>query len=325
MKKHFLLVIAVLSLFATYGQRTVTNSTKNTLDVPAVTIQMSNITETTYTGTFTKNAECAYFYILTMSTSDIAMWTQMMGMTVEQLIVQWGILSQNDTTYTWTDQTPDVEYNVFALPFGSDDVEAPYAVSTFTTSNLGGEGLSVIDVAVSNITATSALTVCTPNDQTARFYDGMITVEYFNEIGQDSLVSMFSQQEAYYSTDTWEWLSLIPSTDYYMVAFGYNANNELGDVTLFPFTTPDAAAISENTTANFSIYPIPCDGTFHVDGDVDGDYTLRIFSLDGKCVYQQSLTDCSTAINSFLAAGSYCIQIADGAQKMVYTGKMIVK
>lgn len=325
MKKSLLIVLMLFIATLGYGQRTVFNGGPMTRDVPAVTISMTDVTATGYTASFTKNADCSYYYYLTMSTDEIAQWTTMMGMTIEQLIQLWGVLANEDDTHTWTEQTPNTEYNVFALPFGSDSVAAAYSVATFNTNNQGGTGTASVQVAVSNITDTSALIVCTPNDQTSSFHDGVIMVDYFNEIGQDSAVRYFANNPLFYSTDSWEWLSLNPSTDYYVVAFGYNVNNEMGDVTLYPFRTLGTSGINDVKSNSCTLFPIPNDGYFEVKGENISGSLMKIYSMEGKLLLSQRLDNNEMTICTTLSSGAYLVLIANSSGSLLYSGKMIVE
>lgn len=318
--------LALLISFSLFGQRTVLESNRGILTNPQVSITMDTISTDHFTASFTPNAECSHYYCLAMSDADISMWTTMMGMTVEQLTVQWGLNATGSTSHTWTDMTPGTHYTVFALAYGTDSVAATACDSvSFYTLTTGGSGASVITIQVSNIKDTSALVVCTPNDQTALFYDGIITVDYYNQIGQDSVVKLFKQNPPFYATDTWEWLTLTPSTNYYVVAFGQNASQQWGEVALFPFTTLDGVGITTHQSSDIKVYPVPSNGTFQIESQEINGGRAEIYSTTGQLMETYSISNGVTTIHSSLAAGNYFVRIIDNANKAVTTHRMIIK
>lgn len=256
---------------------------------------------------------------------EIAQWTGMFGLTIEQLVQSWGIRTDHDTTYTYTGWIPNTEYTVFALPFGTDSVAAQIVSTIVTTSSQGGVGEAQIAIEVSEITESSVRTICTPNEYTAYYHNGIVEQNYYNIYGEDSLVTFFSGDQVFYEIDDWVWLTLIPNTEYYVMAFGYNSNDERGAVSLYPFTTLSATNIAEFKQNTCAVFPNPNNGDFTIVSNNLPKSTLNIYSVNGNLVYSQLLIDNFNSISSKLPSGVYSIQIHSTLGSTIYTGKLIVK
>lgn len=326
--KNFLLFLMAFSFsYASVAQRVVIDATKDVCTDPEVQMSVLYVGNDDFTVQFQPNAECANYYFVAMTDADISMWTAMMGTNVEQLIQMWGVHATNDTTFTWTDMTPNTIYKVMALPFDAQNQSYSYNYIEVTTGAIGGNGIAVIDIQVTDITAHSARVTCTPNDQTASFYDGLITVEGFNAIGVDSTCTVLrlSAVSPFYSTDDWLWQNLLPNTDYYAIAFGQNAIGVWGDTTIFSFTTLDNVGVQENENGVISIYPMPCNGSFYVAGNDLMGTQAQIFSLTGQLVYAMELNANNNAIETQLSAGHYVIRIMKADGHVVASGKVTVR
>lgn len=327
--KRILFFLSIMSFGCSlFAQRMIPSHGKGINAEPQVTIEPVAIGTDMFTMRFLPNDECAYYYYVAMPTSEIDMWTSGMNMTVEQLTVLWGVQESDTSNHTWTDVIPNADYSVFALPFGSDSVEGAVAVCEFRTEVLGDTGLSVITIVVEDITESSALVTCTPNEHTAVFYDGLITQEYFNEIGQDSAVSYFVHNtQPWYVVDSYTWQDLLPNTPYYVLAIGKNALQEWGELSLYPFNTSNApnTSVGEHEGTEFSVFPLPNDGDFIVYGDGLVDADLQVFSLSGHLCAQYALGQTVTTIHTRLSAGTYVLRVVNGQGRTVGSRKMVVR
>lgn len=328
MKKILLLTFAAIICSVSFGQRIVVDGqSKGICTDPAVSITASNVSETSYTLEFTPNAECDHYSYLTMPEAEISMWTTMMGMTIEQLITMWGISTSGPVTYTYTDQIPNTLYRIFALPFDADGTSYTYSSIDVTTQAIGGNGTAVVSVDVTDITATSALVTCTPNDQTALFYDGLVTAEFLGEVGADSACTILIENSAYpfYETDTWNWMNLLSNTDYYAIAFGQNADGEWGDTTMFIFTTLEGVGIRDMSEQPIIVYPMPNNGNFTVVGSDLNNCKAQIFSMNGQLIDEYTFTSDKVSINSKLSSGSYMLRVVNAENQCLGTKKIVVK
>ena len=222
---------------------------------PNVTTTIDNLTPTTITASFDMDENCTKYHILADVVGGMDQWVQLFGMPLRDLVVAWSIGVESDTTYTWTDMTPNTDYIVYVVAVNATDT-SEVLMTTCTTPQAGGEGASVVTIELSNITETSVIMTATPNDQTSRFLDGLVEKALLDEIGQDSLMTMLVAQPYWlYETDVWEWLDLEPGVEYYAFAIGQNAAEQWGEMTLcwvtYPFSPMLPSSVVVYTSPNF--------------------------------------------------------------------------
>jgi len=284
-------------------------------DEASVEISGIETTTTTVTATFTPNEQCASYYYLLGTEAEMAMWVQMMGQTLEELVVTWGVQTTENTTYTWTGQAPATEYTIYVVPFDSENVMGEMVTAKATTETAGGAGVSEIEMTVEVLSPTEAKTFTTPNDQTADYRYGLITKAYYEEIGEEGLIQII-EEDTYvvYEYDEWVWIELQQDTDYYGYARGKNANGEWGTITLVEFKTL-ADGIGENSLS-FNIFPNPAKDFVKIEGnDIQ---TVEIFNAIGQCVVKQEVNGRETTISTEkLEAGVYFVKTNNRTQKLI--------
>lgn len=325
-KSLFILVFSIVCLFS-YGQRRPVSSAKDICTDPAVTMVATFVGSDSFTVEFTPNAECDYYSYVAMTDEDVSLWTTMMGMTLEQIIPMWGIEANTAESHTWTDMAPNTTYKVFALPFDVNSVSYSYNYIEVTTSAIGGSGTAVIDIAVSNVTYTSAYVVCTPNAETSAFYDGLVTVDFYNEIGQDSVCTILRENmtSPYYSEDAWEWSDLIPNTQYYAIAFGQNAEGVWGDTTLYMFQTLSDVSVNDFASNGLSVYPLPNDGNFVVSGENLLGASAQLYSMNGQLMQTFTFSSDSNNVSVSLPAGCYLLQVQNAEGKRIAQNVVVIR
>ena len=295
---------------------------------PAVLITPLEITNTTVTASFTPNAACETYYALIGIQSEMQMWSAMMGVSIDSLVQMWGIEKSIPFTNVWTDQIPNTEYTLYARPLDANGFGYPLNTITVTTLTGGGNGLAEMQVEVTQITDSSVRLIATPNDQTALFFDGLITKEYFNEIGQDSAVAVIKDNGyPQYTTDDWVWLGLSAATDYYAIAVGKNALDEWGSATIVEFTTLEPVGISDPTEdqKTTSIFPMPNNGMFTFAAPEGQPGTIRIFNTNGQIVFDQSVSGDQPVIDARqLSNGLYHVHFTSESKAITISEKLII-
>lgn len=322
------IVVAGHTLGADFPEFLVARFLNDVVSNPAVTITPLEITNTTVEASFTPNAACATYFILIGIQSEMEMWSAMMGVSVDSLVQMWGIEKSEAFTYLWTDQAPNTEYTLYARPLDANGFGYPLNTTTVTTLTGGGNGLAEIQVEVTQITDSSVRLIATPNDQTAVFFDGLITKEYFNEIGQDSAVAVIKDNGyPQYTTDDWVWLGLSAATDYYAIAVGKNALDEWGPATIVEFTTLEPVGISdpvEDQKTAF-IFPMPNNGMFTFAAPEGQPGTIRIFNTNGQIVFDQSVSGDQPVIDARqLSNGMYHVHFTSESKAITITEKLII-
>lgn len=310
--KRFLSVLALVAGLAVsaYAQ------------TPEVVITVDEVTNTSYTCSFVPNASCSEYYIIAGQTGELDGWIPMMG-SLEAIITSWGVSYQAADSFTWDEQTPGQEYVVYALAIGETSV---IYTDTLTTLTSGGSGASIITVSVSNIGDTCATTTAIPNDQTALFKDRIITREYLEQVGTDSVISMLQTDVyTYYETDTWTWLSLTAGTEYYFVAIGQNADGVWGELASVAFATTGGTGVAEMSTPAFSIYPNPAVEQVRVSGLPVGG-TLVLYDAQGRVVRSEQILESEMMLSlTGLQSGTYFVMAQSGKGSVPATSKLIVR
>lgn len=254
-----------------------------------------------------------------MSTeAEMQTWMVMFGKTLEELVQMWGIELHETATNVWTGQTPNTEYTVYALPVDAEGTFYELQTETATTLQLGGTGISIIDIAVQVIDETSVNTTATPNVETAEYHYGLITKEYFEEVGEEEAIRLI-REDGYplYAVDEWTWLNLIPNTYYYALGTGQNANGEWGETTLVDFYT-STVGIETSGEKLIQLFPNPANDYISVTGE-------NISKITIYNAFGQKITEYETADSSFdiptrsYKNGIYFIRINDS-----YTERFVI-
>ncbi len=235
----------------------------------------------------------------------------MFGVPIETLVATWGITYSADSNYTWTEMTPNTEYNVYALAIGATD--SVLSQTTATTLPLGSTGISSISIDLSEITSTSVRMTCTPDTNTAVFYDGIVRKSFADSLGVDSTVALMVEAGSFYpqyTTDDWVWQDLESNTEFYAIAIGKNSLDEWGDTTIVSFATLDPLSLEKEVNIEdiAEIYPNPSKGEFSYKVNSDFD-NLYIYDIKGTLVHKQSLIQRQDNVNvSNLNAGVYFVR-----------------
>ena len=277
---------------------------------PDVAIEINEVTAVQVTATFTPSENCAsYHYIIGME-ENMQNWSVTMGMSVEELVKTYGFSATETTTYTWEGLTPLSEYTIYVLPIDGDGNDLPMVTAVVETGNHGGAGVSVITLEPEVLSDTSVLIRAYPNEETAEYHYGIISLEVFNEIGLDSTLSIIRNDEMpLIGYDEWPWYNLTPNTDYYAVGNGVNTNGEWGEVALVPFTTTNTSVLDDQQSS-VSIYPNPA--TSYVIIEAANAKTLDVYNTAGQLIERIKCTGKSMLLSTDrLQPGLYFIRTDD--------------
>ena len=290
---------------------------------PNVTTTIDNLTPTTITASFDMDENCTKYHILADVVGGMDQWVQMFGMPLRDLVVAWSIGVESDTTYTWTDMAPNTDYIVYVVAVNATDT-SEVLMTTCTTPQAGGEGASVVTIELSNITETSVIMTATPNDQTARFLDGLIEKAAFEEYGQEALLEMLLAEPYWlYETDVWEWLDLTPGVEYYAFAIGQNAAEQWGEMTLVPFTTL-VSGLNEVENNQPTLFPNPATSSSTLNNAEIGSL-VEIIDVQGRVLDSFVVKSTSETIDlQGMESGLYIIKTTSSNKERVFVNKLIV-
>ena len=286
-------------------------ATTGVAPMPSFTIAFDSIGTDAMKVSYTKGELCDNYYIFSGMEGEAEQWIPMMG-SLENVIKSLGIACTNDTTKLWNNLTPNTKYVYYVIAAGTTG--EVLITDTVSTLALGGEGLSTIEVTVSEITDSTARVICTPNDQTAAFHTIVLTAELFEEWGQDSVIN-YVKQDPYpqYAVDDHVWFDLLENTAYKAVALGINANDEWGELSVVDFTTTGSTEGIEDVVENkVSVYPNPTSDFVKVLNVNEGSI-VTLFDLGGRVMMQTKANGNEVTLNmNNLTAGMYILQVNNG-------------
>lgn len=288
----------------------------NTAVDPTVEITLGEVGTTTIEATFTPNETCASYSILAGIDSEMQQWMIMMGKTLEELVKEWGIEKTTAETYTWTEMIPNTEYTVYALPMDAEGTFFELQTVIAQTQPMGGTGVSIIDIQVEIVSETSVITTATPDENTAEYHYGLITKDYYDEIGADSAIQVFRNDNyPLHEIDIWTWLDLVPNTHYYAISTGQNANGEWGETTIVPFYT-SLESVESNEAIMISAYPNPADDYVRISGvDIN---SIDIYNSVGQKINTLDINNSEVTISTkTLTDGIYFIRINGHSVKRI--------
>ncbi len=277
---------------------------------PEVSIQIDEVTPTSIKATFTPNEVCSDYYVFAVDTSEIDMFEHITGKTINLLVQEWGKTKYSGKMqYTWTEMAPNVSYAVYALAIDSTNTNIRKVLCT--TPKLGGKGVALQNIKVSEITSNSARVVVTPNRETSVYYIGLIKKETFDEIGVDSATNIILKHNRMYpkyETDNWVWSSLESDTEWIALTTSENINKEKGISTYVKFKTLADPMLTTYSNIDVSVFPNPAKDNIYVSCP---DMTkLEMYDGFGKRVISQSLSDDKAEINvAYFSEGTYLLLV----------------
>ena len=218
------------------------------------------------TITFTPNAETAgyAFCLFDAGTAEqqFAMFGPWMGFqTMGDMIRGWGITKTETYQYTWTNQTPGKDYEIYVQCWDADEVDAEMIIIPVTTANIGGEGEAVMTIEIgefggSEETGYYQWVTYTPNENVALHRDIIIVKEAYEseEWGEENLLNYLKADQPnnpwwdQFGVDDAQW-NAEPNTWYIAFSIGKNASGEWGPLASVEFKTPGTSGINEATAS----------------------------------------------------------------------------
>ena len=228
-----------------------------------------------------------YYFLL--SEDDEKMWSHLFGMDMERFTSIWGSLcSYSCAPGFWTGLVPNTHYKMY---FSSKDTlnKQHYSLGSvdLATQNIGGPGLSFVDLGISYISDTSVIVTALPNKETALYYTFIVSASIYEAVGMDSLRSLInarSPMPVYSPIDEWGCSALLPGTDYYIVAYGKNKDDVWGDYETLQFTTKGE---KNEVSDTIIVYASETDISYQQLQR----YTAKMYRADGELMQTANLKD----------------------------------
>lgn len=250
---------------------------------PRVEVTITEQTATALTLQFKANADCGSYYVVQYYAgtheayyNNWAPSLNAMGYNVQDegdLIMAWGKEQQGTSVQTWKGLAPLTDFEFVIQCLDNDGAKADLQIFAASTASQGGDGTSTIDIKVGEFSGVKVQgehgletvyvqrVTYTPNDQTLRYYDLIITQDGYIEMGgadgvRDMMINDYhghpdveyrDQQLAQYAVDVADW-NAEKATKYHACAVGMNAAGVWGPMTDIEFATqgyvnPDAQTI----------------------------------------------------------------------------------
>jgi hypothetical protein len=229
---------------------------------PAVDYTVDEVGTDFITISFTPNADAAgyAFCLFEAGTAEqqFAMFGPWMGFqTMADMIRGWGITKNEPYQYTWTNQSPGKDYEIYVQCWDAAGTDADMIIIPVTTASMGGDGVAEMTIQIGEFGGNEDYgfyqwVVYTPNENVALHRDIIIVKEAYEspEWGMDNLLEYLKQDNPYdpywdqYGVDEAQW-TVEPNTWYIACSIAKNANGEWGPLAMVEFKTPGTTSIDE--------------------------------------------------------------------------------
>ncbi len=294
---------------------------------PSVDITILEVGTTTMKINFEPNETCEYYYFVASPVGQMEMFSEMMGVSIDELVTMWGIKKTEACIHEYSDFAAGTEYEIYARPYGADDTPFPLNMTTASTETGGGEGVSQIAIELSDITSNSVVLKTTPNAETSVYYNGLAELSYIEEQGLDAVMEIIiGYNHALYDVDIWEWIDLKENTQYKAMARGKNANGDWGEIAVADFATLPSAIDEVSAKKDFRIYPNPSDGNFTLISKLDKKLSGKLIDSSGKHLQNIEIGTGDNVFSfSHLSRGLYWLIIIDDNRTITTAPILIVK
>ena len=232
---------------------------------PSVDYTIDEVGTDFITITFTPNAETAgyAFCLFEAGTAEqqFAMFGPWMGFqTMGDMIKAWGITKTETYQYTWTNQSPGKDYEIYVQCWDADGVDADMIIIPVTTANIGGSGEAIMTIEIGEFGGNVDYgfyqwVTYIPNENVALHRDIIIVKEAYEseEWGEENLLNYLKADQPnnpwwdQYGVDEAQW-NAEPNTWYIAFSIGKNADGEWGPLASVEFKTPGTTGVNEVAT-----------------------------------------------------------------------------
>ena len=108
---------------------------------PQVSITVDQVLETEVTATFTPNEDCASYGYMMATEAEIQEWMGIVGLDLPEYLWTYGMPGSGVISNTFSDLTPNTEYNIYAVPADIDGNLGEVVIEPVTTTPGGGSDI----------------------------------------------------------------------------------------------------------------------------------------------------------------------------------------
>lgn len=224
---------------------------------PQVQASLVEATRTSFSVKFVPNGDVSEYYTVAGEKGSLERQYEQFGpmfgfVNFSQMIMQWGIAKQGESTNTWKDMAPNTEYEIYIVACDKKGNPAPPQVFETSTLTLGGHGDATVAIQLGEYTLAdwygeqkpSQFLTFTPNDQAASYRFGVYPAEQYDANVSEIKENLCSEPPMpdmanwfFYEPLTTDF-QIDPATEIVAVAAAKNIDGKWGEITEYRFTTP---------------------------------------------------------------------------------------
>jgi hypothetical protein len=301
---------------------------------PSVDYTVDEVGTDFITITFTPNADAAGYAICLFEAGtaeqQFAMFGPWMGfVTMGDMIKAWGITQTETYQYTWTNQNPGTDYEIYVQCWDVNNVDADMIIIPVTTLNMGGEGVAEMTIEIGEFGGDEDYgyyqwVTYIPNENVSLHRDIIIEKEAYEseEWGEENLLNYLKQDNPWdpywdqYGIDEAQW-SAKPDTWYIAFSIAKNANDEWGPLAGVEFKTPgNSTGVNELASGKAQII-IGANAITATGNKADSEE--KVYDMNGRMVASACADANGNAIisTSGLNHGVYVVVNGKSAQKFM--------
>lgn len=222
---------------------------------------------------------------------------------------------------------PNTEYVAIGVGKNANGIWGTATTTSFNTLN-APTNLATCDVAINNITDSSATISINPDEFTKLFVFGIIKEEELDNIGLEQATSNIIATQQQFTNQIADslWSNLNPGQDYRLVVVARNIYQIWGTPTVGEFKTTGVNGMLNIGINRINIYPNPTCGKFTAELSSNDYDRIVIINTNGQAVAEHRVTGkCATIDATTLPHGIYLLKAIDRNGKPVGYGKIMVQ
>lgn len=301
---------------------------------PSVDYTVDEVGTDFITITFMPNADAAGYAICLFEAGtaeqQFAMFGPWMGFqTMGDMIKAWGITKTETYQYTWTNQSPGTDYEIYVQCWDVNNVDADMIIIPVTTQKMGGEGVAEMTIEIGDFGGDEEngyyqWVTYIPNENVSLHRDIIIELQAYEseEWGEENLINYLKQDNPWdpywdqYGIDEAQWTAQ-PDTWYIAFSIAKNANDEWGPLTGVEFKTPGTSTGVNELAGGKAQITIGADAVTATGNKAGSE--VRVYDMNGRMVASARADANGEAVipTGSLSKGVYVVVNGHSAQKFM--------